>query len=164
MCQYPDTRRIFQGNRPRLSGASAALLSTLAMSLVLATETFAAQDVPGQPVNGQPYGPPRPDIVSPSPDIAKVGPVAPGIPSTLHELAVTTSATHPQVKSVEGRIRAAGYDVRGAKWLRFPSLTVEALAITKGSVNAAQDGTVLNAVIEQPIWAGGRISAAIYRA
>lgn len=164
MCQYPDTRRIFQGNRPRLSGASAALLSTLAMSLVPATETFAAQDVPGQAVNGQPYGPPRPDIVSPSPDIAKVGPVAPGIPSTLHELAVTTSATHPQVKSVEGRIRAAGYDVRGAKWLRFPSLTVEALAITKGSVNAAQDGTVLNAVIEQPIWAGGRIGAAIDRA
>ena len=164
MCQYPDFRRVFKRNRPRVSGAPAILLSTVAMFLVSVTEAVAAPKVADPAVNGQSYGPPRPDAAAQSPDIAEVGPVAPGIPAILHELAVTTSATHPQVKSLEGRIRAAGYDVRGAKWLRFPSLTVEALAITRGSANSAQDGTVLNAVIEQPIWAGGRIGAAIDRA
>ena len=124
----------------------------------------AAQKGAEPAVSAQTYGPPRPDTTAKSPDVAEDGPVGPGIPTILHELSVTTSSTHPQVKSFEGRIRAAGYDVRGAKWLRFPSLTVEALAISRGSVNSAQDGTVLNAVIEQPIWAGGRIGAAIDRA
>lgn len=88
----------------------------------------------------------------------------PGVSANLRELAAGAANTHPQIRAAEGQIRAAGYDVRGAKWLRFPSLSVEALAISRGSANAAQDGTVLNAVLEQPIWTGGRIAAANDRA
>lgn len=164
LCQRPDVGRVFTANRPRTFTAIALLLSTLATSVSAETETVFAQKGTDAAVSGQSYGPPRPDTSTKSADITEVGPVAPGISAILHELAVTTTSTHPQVKSVEGRIRAAGYDVRGAKWLRFPSLSVEALAISRGSANSAQDGTVLNAVIEQPIWAGGRIGAAIDRA
>ncbi len=110
------------------------------------------------------YGPVRPDADKPVADTGVADTAGPGIPPVLHQLAVVTASSHPQVRTQEGRLRAAGYDVRGAKWLRFPSLSVEALAITRGSVNAARDGTVLNAVVEQPIWTGGRITAAIDRA
>lgn len=143
---------------------TAILLFTLAFTPASATEIVASQVAARSAGTGQAYGPPRPDAGAEVLEAAAGTLVAPGIPATLHDLAVTTSTTHPQVRTVEGRIRAAGYDVRGAKWLRFPSLTVEALAISKGSANSAQDGTVLNAVLEQPIWAGGRIGATIDRA
>lgn len=109
------------------------------------------------------YGPPRPQPQAPVDDVAPSVP-HPAISPFLHSLAEQTVRQHPQVKAAEGQIKAAGYDVRGARWLRFPSLTIEALGTTRGSANSAQDGTVLNAVLEQPIWAGGRIGAAIDRA
>lgn len=109
------------------------------------------------------YGPPRPQLNVPLEDTVP-SVQHPAISPALHNLAEQTVRLHPQVKAAEGQIKAAGYDVRGARWLRFPSLTVEALGTTRGSANSAQDGTVLNAVLEQPIWAGGRIGAAIDRA
>lgn len=109
------------------------------------------------------YGPPRPQADIPSEETASSVP-NPAVSPALHSLAEQTVRLHPQVKAAEGQIKAAGYDVRGARWLRFPSMTIEALGTTRGSANASQNGTVLNAVIEQPIWAGGRIGAAIDRA
>ena len=108
------------------------------------------------------YGPPSSTVeVQAAPDL---GAPFPGIPPELHRAVAAAVFSHPQVRAAEGQIKAAGYDMRGAKWLRFPSLSVEAMAITRGSVNASQDGTVLNVVVEQPIWAAGRIGATIDRA
>lgn len=108
------------------------------------------------------YGPPAAEsrIV----DRADLNIVLPGIPHELSRAVNVIALSHPQVRAAEGQVNAAGYDVRGAKWSRFPSLSVEAIATTRGSLNASQDGTVLNVVVEQPIWAGGRIRAAISRA
>lgn len=111
------------------------------------------------------YGPPdvhRPVVAKEDVEGQPVAP--PDVPAALHKAAGDAAFGHPAVKAAEAQIRAAGYDLRSARWLRFPSLTVEALATSRGSAVAAQDGTVLNAVIEQPIWTGGRISAAIDRA
>lgn len=123
---------------------------------------FAVQAQP-LPAGASAYGPPAP-VERQQPGEPVAGPRPAGVPPVLHDLAATTAASHPQVRTIEGRIRAAGYDVRGARWLRFPNLSVEALAITRGNSNAARDGTVLNATLEQPIWTGGRISAANERA
>lgn len=133
------------------------LTMTGLVSILLATTAVA------QPAS---YGPPAPLRTRPSEDSAQAMAGLPpvGVPDVLTRLTMDVVRDHPQIKLFEGRIRAAGYDVRGAKWLRFPSLSIEALATTRGSVNAARDGTVLNAVVEQPIWAGGRINAAINRA
>ena len=132
--------------------------------VILATGFCAMNPAAGLAAQPAQYGPPAPvraQVVA-SNNQAQGAPSA--IPVALHEIALTVTAQHPQIKSAIGQMRAAGYDVKGAKWLRFPSVTVEALATSRGSVNAAQDGTVLNAVVEQPIWSGGRISAAIDRA
>jgi adhesin transport system outer membrane protein len=93
-----------------------------------------------------------------------IGVPLPGIPGELHRVVAVAVFSHPQIRAAEAQIKAAGYDIRSAKWSRFPSLSVEAMAITRGSANASQDGTVLNVVVEQPIWAGGRTTAIINRA
>ncbi len=150
----------------RCLGASAVLLG-LTASAAATQSTPAEIDAGAAAAPTRPdivrYGPPQPQVDVPRQDAAPSA-QHPAVSPALHNLAEQAVRLHPQVKAAEGQIKAAGYDVRGARWLRFPSLTVEALGTTRGSANAAQDGTVLNAVIEQPIWTGGRIGAAIDRA
>lgn len=55
-------------------------------------------------------------------------------------------------------------ELRAARFRRFPSASVEALLATEGSSFADRDGFALNAVLEQPLWSGGRISGEIARA
>lgn len=110
------------------------------------------------------YGPPAPARPGAEQAVEALPP-PPNIPAALQDAALATAWTHPSVRAAEGQIRAAGFDVRAAKWLRFPSVTVEALAISQGNTaSAAQSGAVLNVVVEQPIWTGGRIGSAIDRA
>lgn len=110
------------------------------------------------------YGPPDPFKAKAVASNSQAQDAPPTIPAALHKIALIATSQHPQIKSALGQVRATGYDVRGAKWLRFPSVSVEALATSRGSVNADQNGTVLNLAVEQPIWSGGRILAAIGRA
>ena len=128
----------------------------------LVTGAVCAMQAQAAPDPSAVYGPPaEADGIVGSPDL---GVPLPGIPPELHRAVAAAVFSHPQVRAAEGQIKAAGYDIRSAKWSRFPSLSVEAMAITRGSANASQDGTVLNVVVEQPIWAGGRTTATIDRA
>jgi adhesin transport system outer membrane protein len=69
-------------------------------------------------------------------------------------------ADHPAIKARQSDRNAAGFDLDGAKWGRFPSLTVTAQADENtNQPNVARDQRV--ARLEQPIWAGGRISSTI---
>lgn len=67
--------------------------------------------------------------------------------------------THPSIAAAEANARAAGADVRAAKWQRFPSFSVEGLLLNQNS-NSVQP----QAVVDQPIWTGGRITSTIGRA
>ena len=79
--------------------------------------------------------------------------------STLHVLVDSAVETHPSIAAAAASARAAGYDLRAARWQRFPSFAVEGLILDQPD-NAAQ----AQAVVEQPLWTGGRISGAINRA
>jgi adhesin transport system outer membrane protein len=69
-------------------------------------------------------------------------------------------ADHPAIKARQSDRNAAGFDLDGAKWGRFPSITVTAQADQdRNQPNVARDQRV--ARLEQPIWAGGRISSTI---
>jgi adhesin transport system outer membrane protein len=69
-------------------------------------------------------------------------------------------ADHPAIKARMGERNAAGFDLDGAKWARFPSVSVTAQANQTGSLpNVPRDQQV--ARLEQPLWAGGRISSSI---
>jgi adhesin transport system outer membrane protein len=68
-------------------------------------------------------------------------------------------AGHPSIAAAQASARAAGADVRGAKWQRFPSFSFEGLLLNQ-SRNPAQ----AQAVVDQPFWTGGRISGGIDRA
>ncbi|MFB0610809.1 TolC family protein [Aurantiacibacter poecillastricola] len=106
----------------------------------------------------QTYGPPATEAEL----VREPAPVA--IPDPLDFAAAQAAATHPLVEAAEAEATALGSELRGARWLRYPSLSVEALAATEGSSFADEDGLALNAVVEQPIWSGGRIGGEIRRA
>ncbi len=67
--------------------------------------------------------------------------------------------THPSIAAAKAQARAAGSEVRAAKWQRFPSVSVEGLLLDQAGNN-----TQAQAVVDQPLWSGGRISGAVGRA
>ncbi|RJY10073.1 TolC family protein [Aurantiacibacter aquimixticola] len=104
------------------------------------------------------YGP----LVDAASPIALPAPIA--IPDPLDRAAVLAAATHPLVDAAEAEAEALGAELRAARWGRYPSASVEALAATEGSSFADEDGIALNAVLKQPLWAGWRITNEIDRA
>lgn len=104
------------------------------------------------------YGPPPSDA-----ELARA-PAPPAIPDPLDLAAALASRTHPLVDAAQAEIEAREAEYRGARWQHFPNLSVEALAATRGSSFADRDGLAVNAVIEQPLWSGGRIEGQIDRA
>jgi adhesin transport system outer membrane protein len=77
----------------------------------------------------------------------------------VHALINKAVKTHPSVAAAEASVRAAGADVRSAKWQQFPSLSVEGLFLNQQS-NRLQP----QVIAEQPLWTGGRLSGTIKRA
>ena len=66
--------------------------------------------------------------------------------------------THPSIAAAKASAQAAGSDVRSAKWLRFPSVSVEGTLLdTSTTAPKAQ------LVVDQPLWTGGRVSGTIQR-
>ncbi|MEL7727908.1 TolC family protein [Citromicrobium bathyomarinum] len=86
------------------------------------------------------------------------------IPDPLDRAARLAVDTHPQVRAAQAEAAALAADKRGADQLRLPRASIEALAATEGSSFADTDGLALNAVLEQPIWSGGRVDGEIQRA
>ena len=65
-------------------------------------------------------------------------------------------ASHPSVLGRQADIRAAHADLEGANWARYPVPSVEATTPAAGD---GMPGGLLR--IDQPLWAGGRISGSI---
>lgn len=117
-----------------------------------------SKDIAGPPADVPMYGPPEPKVERGK--LAEIAwPEAPGeVPPALETAVNIVTRNYPSVRSGRAALRAAASDVRAAKWLRFPSI----------SGNVAYLDRDLNPepqlVVEQPIWAGGRIGAGIRRA
>lgn len=86
------------------------------------------------------------------------------IPPALAAAAELAAADYPTVRNAKAQERAARSEVGGAKWLRFPSLSVEALAVTRGRASASPNGLALNVTVEQPLFTFGKISGTINKA
>jgi len=88
----------------------------------------------------------------------------PGIPEILNQAAVQAAHTYPALRAGAASIRASEADVRAARWLRFPSVVVEGLATDTLGNSRVSDRYGVELQVDQPIWAGGRISGTIQRA
>jgi adhesin transport system outer membrane protein len=114
-------------------------------------------------------GPPAPVPSAYGPPTVGEGAIAPvsappGIPPALLEAAATATENYPAIRNAEAELRASRADLRGAGWLRYPSVSVEALALTRGRRGFAGDGITANLVAEQPIYNFGRLGGTIDRA
>ena len=108
------------------------------------------------------YGPPD---TSRSRDVAIYDtPAPPGVPPALLSAAEMATENYPSIRNAETQMLASRADLRSARWLRFPSLSVEALAVTRGSRNSVQNGLTANVVLEQPLLTFGRVGGTIDKA
>lgn len=73
---------------------------------------------------------------------------------TLEEALRSAAATHPSVALKLSEQGASEYGVEGARWQRWPGLSV---ASSRGPLG----NTLTEVQVEQPLWAGGRITANI---
>lgn len=67
-------------------------------------------------------------------------------------------ASHPAIMGKRSGQAAARADQKGAEWLRYPTPSIEATTQGGGKDSGKDTGLVR---IEQPLWSGGRITAAI---
>lgn len=102
------------------------------------------------------YGPVDGPIVAEQP-----GERPAGLPPSLGDLADRALSDNPQVIASRAALAVSQADLDAAQWLRYPSLSAEALAATGGSNAADIDGFAVNLALEQPIWAGGTINSRI---
>ncbi len=102
------------------------------------------------------YGPAaEPVAIAPAQDLPA------GIPLALAAIADQALADNPQVIASRAALAVSQADLETAQWLRYPSLTADVLAATRGSNIADSDGLTLNVALEQPLWAGGSINGQI---
>src|SRR5690606_34509149 len=62
--------------------------------------------------------------------------------------------SHPSISAARASVRAAGADIRAARWQAFPSFTVQGMWLDETGNNRQA-----SLVLDQPIWTGGRISS-----
>ncbi len=80
--------------------------------------------------------------------------IASAAPLTLNEAFELVIKNHPVISAKRDDLQAAQHGVDGAKWQRFPSLSGQSSA-------NSESGSVTTLRLEQPVWTGGRITAAI---
>jgi adhesin transport system outer membrane protein len=73
-------------------------------------------------------------------------------PYSLGRLIRQSLTENPNIQARLGELRAAGFDLEGAQWARFPSLT--------GEVQASENAQAV-LQLQQPLWTGGRIDSQI---
>ncbi len=83
------------------------------------------------------------------------------IPQPLEEAVKTALETSPLIAASIAASEGSAADLRGAKWLRYPNLSVDILATTGGSNVADTDGLAANLALEQPLFTGGSIAGRI---
>jgi adhesin transport system outer membrane protein len=85
---------------------------------------------------------------------------SPFMPERLADLVSTVLVTAPEIRSSRALRGAADAERDAARWLRFPSVSVNGNAFGVGSSQTFAS----ELQVDQPIWAGGRIGAATKRA
>lgn len=68
------------------------------------------------------------------------------------------SRNYPSIRGARSGIKAAESEIKGAKWQRFPSLSLETSVVDSGNTVAP------SVTVSAPIWSAGRISSTINRA
>lgn len=138
--------RAFAWRAPLAGGVSAAVLGALPAGAF-------AQDA---------YGPAAPATTAADTAVLDR---PPGVTPELNKAIEQAFGSYPAIRSAKAQIRAARADVKGAKWLSYPSVSVEGFAYAGGRKTITGDnGVTANVVVEQPLWASGRIDGTIKRA
>lgn len=105
----------------------------------------------------EPYGP----TLGSDRHKASVAFIPEGIPYALVEAVTIAAREHPLVERALADRRGRDAQRRAARWQRFPSLSVEGLAVTQGNQIGAQNGLAANVILEQPLYTFGRVNGTI---
>jgi adhesin transport system outer membrane protein len=87
-----------------------------------------------------------------------------GVPNELAKGVAYALNDYPAIRAARLEEEAASDEVRAAEGQRYPTVTVDGQGLTGGSPVVANQNLALNLIVQQPLWSGGRIGAAIDRA
>jgi len=118
------------------------------------TDAGADQSAP-QPSAQPVYGPQTEEIPVEYPD---------GVPQDLAQGVAYALNDYPAIRAARLEEDASNEEVRAAKGQRLPTVTVDGQGLAGGNDIVANQNIALNLTVQQPIWSGGRIGAAIDRA
>lgn len=107
----------------------------------------------------QTYGPASETTTTDNPGV-----VPPGVNMELATAASRAVDANPAMRAARLNNQAAHTDVKSARWLYGPSVSVSAFAFRGGSALVRGDDVTTNLLVDQPIWQGGRIRGTIDRA
>lgn len=122
-----------------------SLLRAVAVALALA-------GAGSGPAQGPTYGPPA------GVDNSPLGLPPPAIPPDLARAAARAVETYPAIAAAVAGVRASEFDVRAARWQRYPSASAEAFSRDDRIGSVTPDIRLV-----QPVWTGGRIGGTIDR-
>lgn len=128
-------------------GTMRGLFFKILMGFACLASSVSAQDMPSHLIgmNEQPAGSHSFKRDYPPPELSQV-----------IQLALQR---HPSVEAARLQAKAAGIEVTAAQWQRFPSVSLETGGFEEDNYQPRT-----SAVMEQPLWTGGRIKAGIERA
>ena len=123
---------------------------------------FAVLALAGAPLvaGAQTYGP----AADTAGDTAVAGAFPPGIDPELASAASRAIDANRAMRAARLGVRASHSDIRAAKWLYGPSVSVTGYAFEGGNSAIRGNNVTANLTIDQPIWQGGRVEASVDRA
>ena len=74
--------------------------------------------------------------------------------------ALSHALSHPRILGKKKELDVANEKLNTSKWLRYPSVSVISAA-GQSSLNSRDKEPITTIRVDQPLWAGGRISSAI---
>lgn len=135
-------------------GIGLAALASGSLGLAQSAELPASQRGAVAPFPSE-YGPP---------DAADEVVVPRGVPPELAHGVARALNTYPSIRASQLAVDANDREIEAAKGLRWPTISVQGLSFVGGNAVGGDNLFAPNIVVDQPLWAGGRISAQIDRA
>lgn len=111
-------------------------------------------------VDAQTYGPAADTPADP----VVAGAFPAGIDPELASAASRAIDANPAMHAARLGLRASHNDIRAAKWLYGPSVSVTGYAFEGGTSAVRGNNVTANLTVDQPIWQGGRAEASVDRA
>lgn len=103
-------------------------------------------------------------LALPDTSLAQANPPPPGLQQRLAQLLAQAVSSHPSVQAKVAELGAGRATLEAAQWQAYPSLSLQSERAGNSGNAALPSNTITNLRLQQTLWSGGRITAAVQNA